>query len=88
MLKGKTKSGFSYSIPESRVDNMELMDALVGVDKGNPLDASVALDLLLGKEQKKALYDHLRTDDGTVPVKSVVEVLLEILQSEPTGKNS
>ena len=31
MITGKTKSGFVYAIPEKRIHNMELLDALVEV---------------------------------------------------------
>lgn len=88
MLEGKTESGFTYKIPESRVDNMELLDALAGLDKGNPLEASNAVMMLLGPEQKRALYDHLRTADGTVPIDAVIGVLMEILSGDAKTKNS
>lgn len=88
MIEGKTKSGFAYSIPESRLDNMELLDALVAVDKGDGAQLPAALDMLLGKDLKKALYDHVRTAEGTVPVSAVSAELMEIMQGEKAAKNS
>lgn len=88
MIEGKTKSGFAYSIPESRFDNMELLDALVAIDKGDGSQLPAALDMLLGKEQKKALYDHVRTTEGIVPVSAVSAELMEIMQGDKTAKNS
>ena len=57
MITGKTKSGFVYAIPEKRIHNMELLDALVEVERGSDAGLSDALNLLLGKDLKKKLYD-------------------------------
>ena len=35
MLKGTTRSGFAFEIPDARCRNMELVDALAAVDHGN-----------------------------------------------------
>lgn len=88
MIEGKTKSGFAYSIPESRIDNMELLDALVAIDKGDGSQLPAALDMLLGKDLKKALYDHVRTPEGNVPVGAVSAELMEIMQGSQPAKNS
>ena len=32
MFTGKTKSGFTYCIPEKRIQNMELLDALTELE--------------------------------------------------------
>ena len=87
MMEGKTKGGFAYCIPESRLDNMELLEALVAIDKGDGTQLPAALNLLLGEEQKKALYDHLRTADGIVPVSAVSAELGEIMQANGKAKN-
>ncbi len=60
-----------FTIPRERLDNMELLDALAEADNGNVLAVSNAVTLLLGAGQKKALYDHLRTKAGNVPVAAV-----------------
>lgn len=87
MMQGKTKSGFAYSIPESRLDNMELLEVLVDIDKGNGTQLPAALEMLLGKDQKKALYDHVRNSEGIVPVSAVSAELMEILQENRQAKN-
>lgn len=53
MLKGTTRSGFAFEIPDARCRNMELVDALAAVDHGNLNELPTALDLLLDKPQKK-----------------------------------
>lgn len=87
MLKGKTKSGFEFSIPDEALDNMELIETLAGVDK-NPLLLPRLVTQLLGEDQKQELYDHLRTDSGVVPVTKVSDEIMEIFQSDQQVKNS
>lgn len=88
MIEGKTKSGFVYAIDENNVDQ-EFLDALSEAEEGNPLKVSKALRLLLGEEQRKRLYDHLRNEKGKVPVQAVSEAFRDILANDGTGgKNS
>lgn len=87
MLEGRTKSGFVFCIPDKRLDNMELLEALVAVDGGDGTQLPRALDQLLGKEQKRKLYDHLRGEDGIVPASAVGAELTEIMQSGQKAKN-
>lgn len=80
MLKGKTKSGFSFEIDDKALDDMELLEDLVAVDN----DLSKLPELLnkfLGVEQKKKLYDHVRTKKGNVPIKKVADLFMEILNT-------
>ncbi len=87
MLKGKTSSGFEFEIPDSRCNNMELLDALSAMDQGDSAQLSAVLNLLFTKEQKKALYEHLRTPEGNVPVDKVGQELKEMFGSNAQGKN-
>lgn len=87
-MTGTTSKGFQFTINENTLDNMELVDALAELEDGNFLVVSKVLTLLIGKEQKKALYDLLRREDGTVPVKDVSDAITEILQSSEELKNS
>ena len=88
MIEGKTKSGFAYSIPEKRLRNMDMMEALRAINKGDRLASVDVLTLLLGEEQKKALYDHVRDADGIVPEEAVSAELDEMLQGSQEAKNS
>ena len=87
MLKGKTSSGFEFEIADSRCNNMELLDALSEMDKGDGAQLPIVLNLLLDKPQKKALYEHLRTADGNVPVDKVSQELKEMFDSNKDAKN-
>lgn len=82
MIEGKTKSGFAYSISDENVNNMELLDALAEAEDENPLRISKVLRLLLGDEQRKELYGHLREENGRVPVEAVMTELKEILAND------
>lgn len=87
MLNGKTKSGFEFSVDPNVLDNMELLDAVAEIDT-NPLAVSKVINMVLGAEQRKALYDHLRTEDGRVPVKAVSDAITDIFSScGQQGKN-
>ena len=86
MLKGKTTSGFEYEVSDAQLDNMELVDALAELTDNNALAVSKVTTQLLGKEQKKRLYDHVRKD-GIVSAQKVSDEILQILQSKPESKN-
>ncbi|WP_413537526.1 hypothetical protein [Enterococcus malodoratus] len=86
-LKGKTKSGFSYSISDERLNNYELVEAL-GELEDNPLVMGKVVIMMFGKEQTKKLKDHLRTEDGFVPNDLMQAEITEILQKQAELKNS
>ncbi len=89
MICGTTKSGFDFKIPKTNMNNMELLDIFVEIDDGKVELFTKAAELLLGKQQKKALYDHLRTEKGNVPVEIFISEIKEIMNnSGETGKNS
>lgn len=76
-----TQSGFTCEIDPKVLDNMELVDALADVQGDNPLAYSTVSRLVLGKETRAKLYDHLRTGDGRVPAADVDRELSEIMQA-------
>lgn len=88
MITAKTESGFSIELEEGALDNMEVLDALSDLDEGNPLAMSRLVVKLLGKDGKKRLYDHLRTEDDRVPASAVESAIMELFQSINDGKNS
>lgn len=87
MIKGKTKSGFEYKIPKENLNNYELVEVLGELD-ANPLLMAKTVDLLLGKEQKEKLKNHLRTENGTVPTDKISEEIMEIFNSQNETKKS
>lgn len=85
-VSGETESGFVFNIEVERLDNMELIDALAELED-DPLQISTVIRLLLGKEDKKRLYDHVRTDGGMVPSGLVEKELGEIFTLSQELKN-
>lgn len=86
MIKGKTKSGFRYSVDENIITDFEFIENLEKVmDNGAGL--SKVLIILLGEKQKKALINYVR-DKKTkrVPVKNLIKEVEDIL-SNPKIKN-
>lgn len=75
-----TKSGFKTSLDPKVLDNMELVDALSQANDDGISIVKVA-NMLLGADDKRRLYDHLRTDDGRVPMEPFMAEIEEILNS-------
>lgn len=84
-IKGKTQSGFVYEIEEARLNNYELLEA-IGELEDNPMVISKMVIMLLGKEQTNQLKDHLRDEEGLVPVEKMTEEITEIFQSQAVKK--
>lgn len=87
MFTGKTESGFAYCIPEKRIQNMELLDALTELETNGAALPKV-VNLLLDANAKQKLYDHVRDEDGTVPVKAVSTEIYDIFENGRQTKNS
>lgn len=85
MIQGRTKSGFEFEIDEGAVDNMELVDALAEASDDDPVSVSRVVKLFLGEKLRKRLYEHLRNDNGRVPVSAVNTEVAEIFAA--FGKN-
>ena len=79
-MKGKTSTGFEFDIEDERLDDMELVDIMAEIDE-NPLLMPKLCKMLLGDEQKKRLYDHLRSEDGRVPIEATTNAIQEIFNS-------
>ena len=86
-MKGKTSTGFEFDIEDERLDDMELVDIMAEIDE-NPLLMPKLCKMLLGEEQKKRLYDHLRSEDGGVPIEATTNAIQEIFSSPGDLKNS
>ncbi|MDX8416959.1 hypothetical protein [Absicoccus intestinalis] len=77
----KLKDGFELHINKKRTRNMLLMDALRESEK-DPYAISDVCTLLLGKDQKQRLYDHLKDEDGIVDANDVGEALGKVFNSD------
>lgn len=79
-MKGKTDSGFDFDVEKEVFDDMELLDALVEADSGSLIAVPKVAEKILGKDQKKRLYDHLRQENGRVPVHLVSDEIGNIMK--------
>lgn len=86
MLKGTTKTGFEFAVEDKALNDMELLEDLSAMSGGDASKLPAVCTRILGHEQKKRLYEHVRTD-GVVPIDKVSLEITEILQSGNQGKN-
>lgn len=93
MKKGTTKSGFAFEIEEKVLDDMRVIDVLAEIvdpeasDVATLTATSKLSGLILGKEQKKKLYDHIAAqNEGRVPVKELTTTIFEIIGA--SGKDA
>lgn len=85
-MKGTTKSGFSYDIPEEVLDDMELLEGISRIDEN--LKALPAVVSAIMGDRKQALYDHVRKIHGRVSISAVSDEIAQMLSSAgETGKN-
>lgn len=87
MITGKTKSGFAFEIEEDAFNDMELFEALCDLDEGKATAAASVCRRILG-DRKKALYEHLRTESGRVPMDKVMEEIADMIAAAKEGKKS
>lgn len=89
MKEVKLSDGFALEIADNAMDNMELIDALAEMANDEDyLAICKVVKLILGKDGRKKMYDHLRTEDGRVPVEKVSEAIKEIFSAyNNQGKN-
>ncbi len=89
MKSGTLSNGFEYSIDEQTLDDMRFLDALAEADEGSPLAASRVCLMLLGRDQRKALYEKIAPKGGRVPIADAFECIKEIIEAMgDEGKNS
>lgn len=84
-IKGVTSSGFSFEITEDRLANYELVEVIAEVDT-NPLILPKVVNLILGN-QAESLKNHVRTEDGIVPLDKMGDEIREIFESQKQVKN-
>ena len=88
-ISGSTSTGFKYSLDEDDLDDMELLEVLADVNDGDVMKTPKLLEMMLGEEQKKNIYNHCRSKKGKVPTKALTNELNDIFKSASDSlKNS
>lgn len=80
MIKGKTSSGFEFTISEDIINDYELIENLGELDD-NPIILGKIVKQILGKEQTGKLKDHIRNENGIVPIDKMTQEIIGIFQS-------
>lgn len=86
MIRGKLESGFEFTLDDDIFDDFELVELFAKVAK-NPIWIGDLAERMLGIEQKKALVEHLRDENGKVRTSSMMQALKEIEDAIPAAKN-
>lgn len=88
MITGKTESGFEFQLDEENLDDYELLENLCDIDNGDVSKITIAANQLLGKEQMKALKEHVRNEKGRVSAAKMIEEITQIFKNQSGPKNS
>ena len=86
MINITMEDGFKIHLEENVFDDFELVELYAKVAK-NPIWIGDLAEKLLGTEQKKALIEHLRDENGKVHTTAVMNALKEIEEAIPAAKN-
>jgi hypothetical protein len=86
-MRGTTATGFEFEVSDQINNDMELLEALESMQDGDALALAKVARKILGK-QKDALYDHLRTEDGRVPIEAVTQEIKDIFGAFKDGPKS
>ena len=87
MVEGKTRTGFEFRLEDEALDDYELLETLQRIDEGEYQLTTAMVDMLLGKDQKEALKEHVRGDNGRVSAQRMLEEVMEIFETSNEGKN-
>ncbi len=89
MVEGTTKTGFKFSVDPEIMKDMEVIELLSDMMQDGTKTPKF-LTLLLGAEQRKALYDHVRNGKGRVmydKVEAEVSDIFDAIREAPATKN-
>lgn len=82
IVNGTTRTGFSFSVDSACLEDAEFLELFADVQSGK--DGLKAFELIrksLGDDQKAKLYDHVRTEDGRVPVAKLTDEIADIFET-------
>lgn len=85
MIKGTTKSGFEYEIPDSVGDDFEVLECMTRIQKNDVLAVVELIDLVFGVEQKNAFKEHCR-ENGKVSTERMMTEFFDIFSDNAATK--
>lgn len=86
-MKAKLKDGFETEIIEENVGDWEFLEVLSDIDEGEEGLIVKAARMMLGKDGVKDLKEHLRNENGKVPLEVMINALRELMESANELKN-
>lgn len=87
MIEGTTSTGFSFRIEDDAADDYELLETLTDIDNGEWNKVTDMTTRLLGPEQRDALKEHVRGENGRVSFKKICNEVGEIFSAANKTKN-
>ena len=86
MVKGKTSSGFVFTVDRERVTNDYRFTLAIAKSNSKDMMKQIEADaeivsLLLGEEQTQRLFEHVQEKDGMIPRDKVTAEVMEIMKS-------
>lgn len=86
MTQITTSSGFACEVNEAALDDMELLELIEALEERESVSAyRKIIDKILPGERQR-LYEHVRTEDGRVPISAVSAEIADIFRLIKSGK--
>lgn len=74
----KLKNGFEVKVEPDELNDMYFVEALADIET-DVLALPKVMKMMLGDEQKKALYKSLEDENGRVPIEAITDAITEIM---------
>ncbi len=72
--------GFEVKIKSTDFDNYEFLDAMTELSDGNVLALTKIVNLVLDKDEKVRVLDHIRNEDGVASATGMEKIITEIFE--------
>lgn len=74
----KLTNGFEVKVEPDELNDMYFVEALAEIET-DVLVLPKVMKMMLGEEQKKALYKSLEDENGRVPIEAITDAITEIM---------
>lgn len=74
----KLTNGFEVKVEPDELNDMYFVEALAEIET-DVLVLPKVMKMMLGDEQKKALYKSLEDENGRVPIEAITDAITEIM---------
>lgn len=91
MVKGKTSTGFEFSVDETLLQNYRFVKRLAHVAKNDYTEFFDLFTEILGESQEEALIQYLEEKNGQATTEQMAKEfadILKVMQENAPAKNS